>query len=228
MSSTILVTGANRGLGLEFCRQYLNNGDKVIAVHRSAPSPELEQLNNTAAGQLTILKADVTNATDLTNLAQQLQGASIDLLINNAGIHGTRVAFGKAEEDDWLNVFRTNTIAPMMVVQHLRPSLAPSAKIALLSSKMGSVADNTSGGSYTYRSSKAALNAVGKSLAIDLGKEGIAVAICHPGWVRTDMGGPNALIDTETSVNGLRLVIENLDLNNSGQFFNYDGTSISW
>jgi NAD(P)-dependent dehydrogenase (short-subunit alcohol dehydrogenase family) len=121
-----------------------------------------------------------------------------------------------------------NTIAPLLVVQELGSLLSSGGKVILMTSKMGSNTDNSSGGSYIYRSTKAALNAVGKSLAIDLADRGVSVALCHPGWVQTDMGGPNGLIDTETSIKGLMNVVESLDQKTSGQFFNYDGSMIPW
>ncbi|MET4710380.1 NAD(P)-dependent dehydrogenase (short-subunit alcohol dehydrogenase family) [Endozoicomonas sp. NE43] len=157
-----------------------------------------------------------------------LQGQRIDLLINNAGMYGERLSFGEVTEQEWMKVLRVNTVAPLLVVQELVDLMADDGKVLLMTSKMGSIEDNTSGGSYIYRSSKAALNAVGKSLAHDLSGRGISVAICHPGWVQTDMGGPNALITTETSIHGLREVMEQLTVDTSGQFFSYDGSTISW
>ena len=229
MSKTVVVTGANRGLGLEFCKQYLSDGWKIYACCRSPESSqELLTLKQTAGDQIETVPLDMTNPAQLTNLKYTLQGQSIDLLINNAGIYGRRLPFGEVEEQEWQKVLQVNTVAPLMVVQELVDLIADDGKIVLMSSKMGSMGDNTSGGSYIYRSSKAALNAVGKSLALDLAERGISVAVCHPGWVQTDMGGPNALIDAETSITGLRKVVEGLNPKNSGQFFNYDGSLIPW
>ena len=229
MSKTIVITGANRGLGLEFCKQYLAEGHKVYACCRSPESAEeLLKLKQEAGGRLEAVPLDVTNAAQLTNLKYTLQGQSIDLLINNAGVYGQRLSFGEVDEQEWMKVLHINTVAPLLVVQKLVDLMAADGKILLMSSKMGSIADNTSGGSCIYRSSKAALNAVGKSLALDLSDRGISVAICHPGWVQTDMGGPNALINTETSIRGLRDVMEQLTIDKSGQFFSYDGSTIPW
>ena len=229
MAKNVLITGANRGLGLEFCRQYLDEGCKVFACCRSPETAtDLLKLKQTARDRLDIIPLDVTNPIQLTNLKHTLEGESVDLLINNAGVYGERLPFGQVEEQQWMEVLRTNTVAPLMVVQTLVGLIPKGGKILLMTSKMGSVADNTSGGSYIYRSSKAALNAVGKSLALDLADKGIRVAICHPGWVVTDMGGPNALIDTQTSIKGLRGVMEGLSADNSGQFFNYNGAPIPW
>ncbi|UYM14739.1 SDR family oxidoreductase [Endozoicomonas euniceicola] len=229
MSKTIVITGANRGLGLEFCKQYLAEGHKVYACCRSPESAEeLLKLKQEAGGRLEAVPLDVTNAAQLTNLKYTLQGQSVDLLINNAGVSGQRLSFGEVNEQEWMKVLHINTVAPLLVVQELVDLMAADGKILLMTSKMGSIEDNTSGGSYIYRSSKAALNAVGKSLALDLFDRGISVAICHPGWVQTDMGGPNALINTETSIRGLRDVMEQLTIDKSGQFFSYDGSIIPW
>lgn len=229
MSKTVVITGANRGLGLEFCKQYLAEGHKVYACCRAPESAEeLLKLKQEAGERLEAVPLDVTSSAQLTNLKYTLHGESIDLLINNAGIYGERLPFGEVNEQEWIQVLRVNTVAPLMVVQELVDLMAVDGKILLMTSKMGSVNDNTSGGSYIYRSSKAALNAVGKSLSHDLADRGISVAICHPGWVVTDMGGPNALINTQTSIKGLRKVMEDLTLEGSGQFFSYDGTIIPW
>ena len=229
MSKTIVITGANRGLGLEFCKQYLLDGHKVYACCRSPESAgELLKLKQEAGDRLETVPLDVINTAQLTNLKYTLQGQRIDLLINNAGMYGERLPFGEVTEQEWMKVLRVNTVAPLLVVQELVDLMADDGKILLMTSKMGSIEDNTSGGSYIYRSSKAALNAVGKSLAHDLSGKGISVAICHPGWVQTDMGGPNALINTETSIHGLREVMEQLTVDTSGQFFSYDGSTIPW
>ncbi|MCW7556352.1 SDR family oxidoreductase [Endozoicomonas gorgoniicola] len=229
MSKTVVITGANRGLGLEFCKQYLAEGHKVYACCRSPESAEeLLKLKQEAAGRLEAVPLDVTNAAQLTNLKHTLQGQSIDLLINNAGVYGQQQSFGEVNEQEWMKVLHINTVAPLLVVQELVDLMATDGKILLMTSKMGSIEDNTSGGRYIYRSSKAALNAAGKSLALDLSDRGISVALCHPGWVQTDMGGPDALINTETSIRGLREVMEQLTIDKSGQFFSYDGSIIPW
>ena len=231
MESVVVITGANRGLGLEFCRQYLAGGARVYACSRSPEKASaLLELKQSYGEALEIVPLDVSNPIMLANLPYVIE-EPIDILINNAGIYGPKgLAFGEYKPDDWAEVLKVNTIAPMMVVQTLADKVAASQekKIVLVSSKMGSIADNQSGGSYIYRSSKAAINAVGKSLAIDLAEQGIKVAIVHPGWVQTDMGGANGLIDAKTSITGLCEVIEDLSDSNSGEFFNYDGTLIPW
>ncbi|MGI9283337.1 MAG: SDR family oxidoreductase [Endozoicomonas sp.] len=229
MTKTVVVTGANRGLGLEYCKQFLEKGYKVYACCRAPESAEdLLKLKQQNSEKLETVPLDVTNPAQRVNLKYTLQGDQIDILINNAGIYGHRMNFGEVESEEWHKVMEVNTVAPVLLVQELVGLMPKGAKIILMTSKMGSIADNTSGGSYIYRSTKAALNAVGKSMALDLSDKGISVAICHPGWVQTDMGGPNALIDTRTSIKGLMGVVEQLGPENTGQFFNYDGSVIPW
>ena len=232
MPSTVLITGANRGIGLEFCKQYLAKGYQVYACCRAPESsPDLLSLKQENQELLHLIPLDVTNEAMMASLPHSLDGQPIDILINNAGVYGPAGAsFGNVSESEWLTTFRVNTIAPLLLAQLLIKNITASKekKIILLTSKMGSIADNTSGGSYVYRSSKSALNAVGKSLAHDVSASGVSVALVHPGWVQTDMGGSNALISTEESVSGLTDVIEKLDMNSSGQFFNYDGSVIPW
>lgn len=227
--STVLITGANRGIGLEFVRQYARSGHKVIACCRN---PEKATELNNLANQLDISvhQLDITNKGQLQNLKSQLKDQPVDILINNAGIYGNRGQFGNTDPDEWLKVFHVNSIAPYLVTEALVELVAASneKKIVAITSKMGSISDNGSGNSYIYRSSKTALNMVCKSLSVDLQDKGIKVAAIHPGWVQTDMGGPNALISTETSVAGIIKVIAGLTDEKSGGFFNYDGSEIGW
>ena len=225
--STVMITGANRGLGLEFARQYAADGWHVIATCRRPD--EAAQLN--AIENCDVYGVDVTDFEAVTNLAQHLDGTAIDVLINNAGVYGPNGdMLNNVNFDAWPDVLKTNAMAPLHMSQCFIPHVAKGEHkcIAALSSKMGSMTDNTSGGSYIYRSSKAALNAVFKSLSHDLSEFGINAIILHPGWVRTDMGGPNGLIDAPESVSGLRQVIAKVSPENSGCFFNYDGTLIDW
>jgi NAD(P)-dependent dehydrogenase (short-subunit alcohol dehydrogenase family) len=228
---SVLVTGANRGIGLEFCRQYSRAGCQVLACCRH-PDQAVE-LQALAAEQTTIslYQLDVCEQADIDKLAAQLAQQPVDLLINNAGYYGpSGVRLGAIDVQQWLKVFAINAIAPLKVAEALVDSVAKSElkTIAFMSSKMGSMADNGSGGSYLYRSSKAGLNAVVKSLSIDLADRGIKVAALHPGWVKTAMGGPNALIDASASVTALRQLLARLTPQQSGHFFNYDGTIIPW
>jgi NAD(P)-dependent dehydrogenase (short-subunit alcohol dehydrogenase family) len=172
---------------------------------------------------------DLADFAKIDALALQLKNESIDVLINNAGVYPDS-SLGDADTDEWLDAFKINSIAPLKMASAFTPHIAKSTlkKIAVLSSKMGSLDDNTSGGSYIYRSTKTAVNMVMKSLSIDLKPYGIAVVTLHPGWVQTDMGGSNALINTQTSVSGLRTVIEKLNLSNTGKFIAYDGKEIAW
>jgi NAD(P)-dependent dehydrogenase (short-subunit alcohol dehydrogenase family) len=162
-------------------------------------------------------------------LALQLKDEKIDVLINNAGVY-PESSISDSDTADWLEAFKINSIAPLKMATAFTANIAKSElkKLVTLSSKMGSMSDNTSGGSYIYRSTKTAVNMVMKSLSIDLKHTGIAVVTLHPGWVLTDMGGSNALIDTQTSVAGLRKVIANLNISNSGKFIAYDGKEIAW
>lgn len=228
---TVFITGANRGLGLEFSRQYLAAGNRVIATARNPETSEgLQALKQEYGDLLSLYALDVTDASSREAISDAVGERVIHVLINNAGYYGINNPLGKLDEADWSRVFHINCIAPIKLVELLRSNLgnAGSAVVAMLSSKMGSMSDNTSGGSYVYRSSKAALNAATKSLAIDLAEEQIKVVALHPGWVLTDMGGPNALIDTNTSVNGMRKVVEGLKPQQSGDFIAYDGTLVPW
>ncbi len=225
----VLITGANRGLGLEFVKQYAAQGWRVFACCRHPDQAEALQALAKQYVHIRILALNVADFDQVDALAAELHQEKIDLLINNAGIYPA----GDLENTDmaaWLEAYRVNSMAPFKMATAFTPHIAASRlkKIATLSSKMGSIDDNTSGGSYSYRSSKVALNMVMKSLSIDLRPYGIAVVTLHPGWVLTEMGGPDALIDTQTSVAGMRQVIENLCLANSGQFIAYDGQSIPW
>ncbi len=226
----VLVTGANRGIGLEFVRQYLADGWRVIACCREPlNASSLIMLAATSGGRLSIRELDVTDFGQIERLAEALGDEAIDILINNAGFypHGS---FGDTDYEDWALAFRINAMAPLKMAESFVAQVGRSRlrKIVTLSSKMGSIADNGSGGSYPYRASKVAANMVMKSLAIDLKPLGIAVTTLHPGWVLTDMGGPNALITPEQSVRGMRRVIDELDLEHAGRFVAYDGQAIPW
>lgn len=225
---TVLITGANRGIGLSLAKLYLAQGWRVHVTYRNTDSSsELLQLASTE--QLKCHQVDITDYPAITALASQLP--AIDLLINNAGYYGPKgYGFGQTDVEEWRKVFEINTIAPLKLVEALTLNLRQGSlkKIACLSSKVGSMTENTSGGGYIYRSSKAALNSVVKSLSNDLTPEGFTVLALHPGWVQTQMGGPNALIDTDTSAKGLNQVIENAIQAQSGQFINYDGSELPW
>lgn len=229
--ATVLITGANRGLGLEFCRQYAEQGWHVIACSRNPDDAfDLNTLANHHNIQLETL--DVAKFKQIEALSEKLAGQPIDVLINNAGIYtdSKSNSFGRLDYQAWTQSLLTNTQAPVRMAEAFLPHLKNSDKklIVAISSLMGSMADNDSGGSIFYRSSKAALNAAMKSLAIDLKNQSVGVFIFHPGWVKTDMGGPNALITAEQSVAGMRALIDNFSLDQSGSFVKYDGTPMPW
>lgn len=229
--ATILITGTNRGLGLEFVKHFLGRSDTVIATCRdSSSATELQALaaNNE---NLSLKNLDVSDEQSMAAFATELKDTPIDVFINNAGVYGPRDAnFGNVGSSEWEQVIRVNAIAPMLLTQLIIGSLRQGTekKLVYVTSKMGSIDDNKGGGSYIYRSSKTALNSVVKSLSVDLACEGFRVAVVHPGWVRTDMGGPNGLIDVQTSVSGMLAVIDGLSPDNAGDFFNYDGSLIPW
>jgi len=225
---SVLITGANRGLGLEFTRQYAADGWRVFAACRDpAGARDLAAVE----GDVSAETLDVDDGPQVAALANKLSGQPIDVLINNAGIYGPKdVTRDTVDYDAWGQVFRTNTMSPLAVSAAFAANVAQGGqkKIITLSSIMGSIAENDSSGDFIYRSSKAAVNAVMKSLAGDLKSEGITVAVLHPGWVRTDMGGPDAAIEAPESVTGMRAVIAGLKESDSGRFLNYDGTEIPW
>jgi len=226
--ATVLITGANRGLGLEFCKQYADEGWDVLACCRNPETAD----KLADIPQVRVLPLDVSDFAQIDKLAAQLQDTAIDVLINNAGIYGDspRRSFGQLDYAAWTQTLTINTQAPVKMAEAFLPNLQQGDKKMLvsISSQMGSIADNGSGGSIVYRTSKAALNAAMKSIAIDLAEQGIGVLVLHPGWVKTDMGGPNALIDAQKSVAGMRQVIARFTLDQSGGFLKYDGSSLPW
>jgi len=227
-----LITGANRGLGLEFARQYLDDGWQVHAACRDPESAsELRRLADASDRKLRIIALDVTDPSSIKPAAAELDGQAIDLLLNNAGVMGARgQTIGNIDYDAWAKVLDANTIGPMRVSEAFVDHVARSERklIVTLTSGMGSLADNTSGGWIAYRSSKAAVNMVMRSLAIDLAPRGITCVVVNPGWVQTEMGGANATLTPLESVTALRGLIETLGSAQSGKFFNYDGREYAW
>lgn len=228
--STILITGAGRGLGLEFARQYAADGWSVIATVRNpAAGAPLAALGRAVEVHL----LDLGERAAIRRLAEELGGRAIDILLNNAGIYGPRDAaqsFGSLDWAEWMRVLQTNVLAPMAMAEAFADGVARSERrlIVNVSSQMGSMGDGGSGGAYMYRSSKAALNALTKNMSVDLAPRGITVISVHPGWVRTDMGGSGATLSPEESVAGLRKVFAKAGPQRSGRFFNYDGREIGW
>jgi len=219
--TTALVTGANRGIGLEFCRQLRARGDSVIAVCRNA-SKELDALDVQI-----IDNVDVTDVSSMATLANDLMGSQIDILICNAGIM-LNESIGDMDFDSIREQFEVNALGTLHTVTALLPLLADPSRIALITSRMGSIGDNTSGGRYGYRMSKCALNMAGVSLSHDLKQRNISVAILHPGHVQTDMTDHHGNITAEESVRGLLQRIDELNADNSGTFWHSNGETLPW
>ena len=222
MTKTYLITGTNRGIGLEYCRQLQAQGHNVIAVCRS-PSEELSSLGVQIEPDI-----DLTSDKAVQDLVARLDGKQIDVLINNAGII-ERITLDNLDFESIRRQFEVNAIAPLRLTSALLPNLTSGSKVILMTSRMGSIGDNTSGGSYGYRMSKVALSMAGKSLAQDLKSRGIAVAILHPGLVKTRMTNfTDSGITTETAVKGLLARIEELNLDNTGTFWHSNGEILPW
>jgi NAD(P)-dependent dehydrogenase (short-subunit alcohol dehydrogenase family) len=221
-----VVTGANRGIGLEFTRQLLARGDHVEAGAREPSSATaLTQLAATSGGRLRVHALDVAADESVRDFARKVGPRPIDLLINNAGIMGQRdAALADLDPDSVLRTFSVNTVGPLRVTQALlAPLRAGKAKVVNLTSTLGSIADNRSGGTTDYRLSKAALNMLTRNLAHELAQDGVLVVAIHPGWVRTDMGGTRAPLAVDASVHALLAVIDRLRPEDSGGFFNQRG-----
>ena len=228
---SVLITGANRGLGLEFARQYAADGWGVYAASRHPTSAEqLRGLPQQADERLTVIAMDVTDAESIKAAARHLRDTAIDVLINNAGISGAGGQVTKVDYESWARVLDVNTMGPLRVTEAFIEHLARSDRrlVITITSGMGSLADNTSGGSIAYRSSKAAVNMVMRSAALDLAPRGISCVVVNPGWVKTDMGGPGARLTAQQSVAALRRLIETFGPAHSGKFYNYDGREYPW
>ena len=219
--ATVLVTGANRGIGLELCRQFHNRGDTVVGACRKS-SPALDGL-----GIRVEQGVDVSSDDAVAGLATRLEGMAIDVLVNNAGIL-LRETLGELDFDTMQRQFEINSLGPLRMVEALLPNLRSGSKIAIITSRMGSIGDNTSGSRYGYRMSKAAVNMAGVSLAHDLADRGVTVAILHPGFVRTDMTHMNGLVDPPESAAGLIARIDELTEENSGSFWHMNGDVLPW
>lgn len=223
---TILITGANRGIGLEFARQYATDGWRVIATARD---PAAAEELNAIAGDVTIRALDL-DADFFTIDWNAVAGTDpIDIFINNAGVMGPARLDTVEDAAAFVNMLAVNTVAPVVLAKAVLPLVAAAGgKLIAISSKMGSIADNSSGGYIAYRASKAGLNAAWRSLAVDVKARGVIAATLHPGWVQTRMGGASAPLGVEDSVAGMRAVIAGLTPGQSGGFYNYDGTAIPW
>ncbi len=219
--ATILITGANRGIGLALTQLLMTRGERVIAACRKV-SPELRALDvRIEAG------VDVADGDSIAALAQRLQGTRIDWLLNNAGTM-QRTFLQNMDYDSAMWQFAVNALGPLRVTEAMLPLMGPGSKVGIVTSRMGSIADNSSGGQYGYRMSKAAVNAAGVSLARDLASQQIAVALLHPGYVKTDMTGQHGNLSPQESAKGLIARMDALDLDRSGTFWHAEGQELPW
>lgn len=219
--ATWVVTGANRGIGLELCRQLRARGEEVIAACRT-PSKELE-----ATGSTVVSGVDVASPAGADALVKATEGKPIDVLLNNAGIL-IPDSIGSLDYEAIERSFRTNAMGPLRITEALLPRMKKGSKIALVSSRVGSIGDNSSGGMYAYRMSKVALNMAGMSLARDLASRGILVVVLHPGFIKTEMTGGHGNDDPPVAAKGLLARIDALTPETSGHFFHANGQELPW
>jgi len=222
---TVLITGANRGIGLELATQYTAAGWQVIGTARKPEqAAELRALN------ARVIQLDVTDQQSIDRMAEELGDRPVDLLINNAGIFPRVRTITDVNFDDVTRTFAVNTLGPMRVSRALLPNLRSGQlkKVVNITSRLGSIADNSGGGFYGYRESKAALNMFTRSLANELRADGFICVVVHPGWVQTDMGGASATLTVLESAQGIRSVVENLSPEDNGTFWNFDGAPLPW
>ena len=223
--TTIMITGASRGLGLEFARQFYNEECRVIATCRSPK--DANELN--AIGDIDVQALDVTDDKSVTTLADKLRGENIDILINNAGVIGQRDGFGRLDYDIWAETMDTNVFGPMRVAEAFRDNVMNSYKkqMIFITSRMGSITEAVPN-AYVYRSSKAALNMAVKCLSAELAEQGLIAVLFHPGHVQTDMGGQAAPVTPQKSIEGMKNQIVALTRDDNGRFLSYDGRQIPW
>ncbi len=232
MGKTVLITGANRGIGLELVREFAGYGWKVFACCRTPESATaLSQVASGAGGTVSIHRLDVTDPEQIRQLAATLSEIPIDILVNNAGVSGPlEQDFGNIDTEAWLQTFHVNTIAPMQMAVAFADQVARSRRkvIITIGSLLGSLQANEDGGIYAYRTSKAAAHLVMKNLAIDLAPKGITAVALHPGWVRTEIGGPEAPLSPRESAVKLHQVLTTLTLKDSGKLWSEDGQVLPW
>jgi NAD(P)-dependent dehydrogenase (short-subunit alcohol dehydrogenase family) len=228
--TTILITGANRGIGLELVRQYVEEGVDVLACCRKPrEAKELQKLAE-KSGKVKLFALDVGDPASIGALARELRDP-IDILINNAGVAGpNHQSANKIEYEQWLTTFRINSMAPLLMAQAFKENLRRSheKKIVTITSGLASIENNSGGDWYGYRASKAAVNSVMRGLAHDWAKDGILIGIFAPGWVRTDMGGSSAPLGVEQSVRDVRKRIKDLSAKTSGHYIDHTGEQIPW
>jgi len=221
---SVVITGGNRGIGLELCKQFLAKGNRVFATYRS----NMGGLKDIQNPNLSTFKLDVRDATDVQSFASSIDG-SVDVLINNAGVaDGRWQSISEIDMKHAMEVIEVNSIAPVLVTQKFENKLKSGSKVVMMSSLMGSISDCMSGRSYAYRASKTALNMFSMAMKNELEYQGISILIMHPGWVETDMGGPNAPLSVEESVTGIIERIEEQTLELTGRYVQFDGTPIEW
>ena len=231
--ASVLVTGGNRGLGLEWVRQYAAEGWRVYATCRQpTEARELVELADREKG-ISIHRLDVTKPDEINALSVELMQAPIDVLVNNAGVYLEKfmeVGLRRLRYEDWLYTFQVNSLGAVRVTEAFREHVGQSEKrlVVVISTHMASIADIASPGAYYYRSTKAALNAVMEGFTHELRPKGIGVLILHPGWVHTRMGGEGTSLMPPESVRGMRSVIDQFDMSRSGHFYSHDGVEISW
>ncbi len=230
---TILITGANRGIGLEFVKQYSNAGWRVHACYRTLENSKmLKQLASTPHSNIAMHQLDLTDFGRIDALAEMLSGETIDVLINNAGVFPDKGSKGFMDTDyeAWRHAHLVNTMAPLKMTEAFFRHIANGAekKVVFITSKVASITGNSVGGHYLHRSSKVGLNMIAKNLSIDLAPQGVSIAILDPGWVRSDMGGEAAPVTPERSVAGMRKIISKLNVAGTGKFVSYNGQEVSW
>lgn len=231
--TAVLITGSNRGLGLEWVRQYAARGWRVFASCRDPDSAKELKALVSAHPEVTLHRLDVTASDQIAALTESMWDETLDLLVHNAGVyfeHWGKDPVGSIDYDDWQQTFRVNTLGPVRVTEAFLPQLSRGDRplVVAITSNMGSIANIDAGKDYAYRSSKAALNAAMHGLAHELGPRGIGVLLLHPGWVRTRMGGSSASLSPEESVRGMLSLVDCFEPGMSGAFLRYDGTSIPW
>lgn len=236
---SVLITGANRGLGFGLAQLYADDGWRVFACCRKPDrATDLKALVDASGGSVTLHRVDMQDLASIDALAADIADEALDVLLNVAGYYGPVIMtepdglqeFGTSDYEEWTKIFSVNVFAVMRMAEAFVDHVAASdqKKIITLSSQLGSMGRNTSGKIYPYRASKAAANALMRSMAVDLKGKGIIAVPIHPGWVRTEMGGPEADIDPDTSVRGVKAVIGGLTLDDSGVFFDYEGKEMPW
>jgi NAD(P)-dependent dehydrogenase (short-subunit alcohol dehydrogenase family) len=230
--TTVLISGANRGIGLEFVRQYAADGADVIATCRKPDEAQaLNAIAKSSAGKVTVQVLDVADTASVAALKAQLGDRAIDILVANAGVYGgdRQHKLGDIDYDAWLDVFNTNSLGPLRLAEAFAGNLKAGSdkKLIAVTSAMGSTAEN-GGGFFAYRSSKAGLNNIWTGVALALKDDGIVCVVMHPGWVKTDMGGPSAHLEPKDSVAAMRKVIAGLNLGDTGTFRRFDGGELPW